>query len=518
MDELLWGFLRSVSKALDLSYSGIMPHHMRVAVLASKIARGLGLSQARMALTTQSALIHDLGVRTWGDRARLHNFEVDDPYEHAVDGYRILAGVGAGNPWRPIGRTKGEPGPSVRACGEGQPALAGLDRGGGGRALLLPHARVILHHHDKWEGGNPSRVCKNEIPIESRILHLADRVDVLLDAAKPFNYQKKEIFDALDNQRGRAFDPALVDVLYDLARSESFWFDLEPSFLAKALEACIVGSLTVPAGRDPSKTEVIAASIAAPAEPVPPHPSRCSGVESDRTGRDGAGAPRERSGLPVAPGTYAQASSGKRATASPSLCLPAASGTEARTPEVIEILEVLSRVFAEVVDRRSPYTRRHSQSVGECAFILGKHLGLDELTCRELRVAGLLHDLGKLGVSESILDKKASLTEEETCIVKRHPYLTYHLLDEVPCFDRIRDWASFHHERLDGRGYPFGLDSSLLSTEARVVAVCDVFSALSDDRPYRPGLSREQVQSILAAMVESGALDGEIVSLAGRVL
>ncbi|MBE3519517.1 MAG: HD domain-containing protein [Firmicutes bacterium] len=448
MDELLWAFLSSVSKALDLSYSGIMPHHMRVAVLATKMARGLGLSQATIALTAQSALIHDLGVRTWGDRARLHNFEVDNPYEHAIEGYRILVGGGAGNPVRPAVGTKGEAGPNVRACGE-EETTAGPDSRGGGRALLLPHARVILHHHDKWEGGNPSRACKDEIPIESRILHLADRVDVLLDTAKPFNYQKKEIFAALENQRGRAFDPALIDVLYDVARSESFWFDLEPSFLAKALEACVAGSLAI----------------------------------------------------------------GSR-----SLCLPVPSGTEARAPEVIEVLEVLSRVFAEVVDRRSPYTRRHSQSVGECAFILGKHLGLDELTCRELRVAGLLHDLGKLGVSESILDKQASLTEEETCIVKRHPYLTYHLLDGVPGFDRIRDWASFHHERLDGRGYPFGLDSSSLSTEARIVAVCDVFSALSDDRPYRPGLPREQVQSILTAMAESGALDGEIVSLAGKVL
>ena len=465
MPELIWGFLKSVSKALDLSYSGILSHHRRVAVLASKIARSLGLPEAKIALTTGSALIHDLGIRTWGDRARVHKFEVDYPYEHAVDGYRILTGGGAGKPLRTAGIRAGGEGETTTTTTTTTTTAAEPDAGGEGRGFLLAHARVILHHHDKWEGGNPSQACRDQIPIESRIVHLADRLDVLLDPAKPFNYQKREIFEVLETRRGREFDPALIDVLHDLARSDSFWFDLEPDFLAKTVEACLPGRLGARAGRDAPATEEIEA----------------------------------RSGEIVARVSV---------SAEPSL----------QRSSLTDILEVLARVFAEVVDRRSPYTRQHSQSVGECAFILGKHLGFDELTCRELRVAGLLHDLGKLGVSETILDKKAALTEEEMCIVKRHPYLTYQLLDEVPGFDRIRDWASFHHERLDGRGYPFGLDSSSLSTEARVIAICDVFSALSDDRPYRPGLPREQVQSILVSMAESGALDREIVDLAGRAL
>ncbi|HHY37635.1 MAG TPA: HD domain-containing protein [Clostridia bacterium] len=411
VNDILWGFLVSVSKALDLSYTGIMPHHIRVAVLASRIGRSLGLSERKIALISQAALIHDLGVRTWGDRAKLHEFELNDPYEHARDGYHILTGD------------------------ESEAALEGRRTENEGRLPFLPHAVIILHHHDRWEGGNPSRLQQDAIPTESRVIHLADRVAVLLDATRPFNCQKGDILKAIEEQRARAFDPTLVEIFRDLAKTENFWFDLEPSFLFKSLAAYAVGGFSAPIGAD--------------------------------TARAGG----------------------------------------ARLTEVIEILEALARVFAAVIDRRSPYTHRHSRSVGECAFILGKHLGLDDLTCRELRIAGLLHDLGKMGVSEDILDKNASLTEEEICVVKRHPYLTYHLLGDIPGFSRIKEWASFHHERLDGRGYPFGLDGSSLSTEARIVAVCDVFSALSEDRPYRPGLSLGEVQRILTAMAENGALD-----------
>lgn len=419
-DRFLWRFLISVSRALDLSYTGIMSHHMRVAVITSKISRVLGLSQERIDRAAQAALIHDLGVKTWGDRAKLHRFEVDDPYRHALDGCRILTGVGAHGALRDA-------------------------EGTGGRTLFLPHADIILHHHDRWEGGNPTGAKQDAIPIEARIIHLADRVDVLLDERSPFSSQKEKILGVLEGQRGKWFDPGLIDAVSDLAKIESFWFDLEQGFLSKSLEVCAAQDL--------------------------------SGVlEAERASSDGS------------------------------------------DPSFLDTLEVLAWVFAEVVDRRSPYTQAHSRAVGECAYVVGKCLSLGEPTCRELRVAGLLHDLGKLGVPEDILDKNGSLTDEEMCIIKRHPYLTYHLLDGIPGFCRIKKWASFHHERMDGQGYPFRLDSSALPLEARIVAVCDVFSALYEDRPYRPGLSREEVQRIITKMAENGALDREVTDLAGDVM
>lgn len=416
-DNLLWSFVTSVSRALDLSYTGIMSHHLRVAVITAKVGQALGLSRQRIAHACQAALIHDLGASTWGERARLHQFEVDDPYEHASDGYRILMRAGAS------GTADEDP---LRT-----PAGATIAQY---QALFHPYADIILHHHDKWEGGNPTHAERDAIPLESRILHVADRLDVLLDENRPFTVQNEHIIGALESLRGRVFDPEILDIIKDLANRESFWFDLEARFLSQSL------AMYAPEGE---------------------------------------------------PG----ASEGS-----------------------LDTLEALSRVFAEVVDRRSPYTHAHSRAVGECVFTMGKCMGLDDLTCRELRVAGLLHDLGKLGVPEDILNKPGSLTSEEMGVIKRHPYLTYHLLDSIPGFGRIAKWASFHHERLDGRGYPFRLGSSELPPETRMVAVCDVFAALSENRPYRPSLSRDQVQRILVKMVGDGALDKDMVDLAGQAL
>jgi len=579
VDSLLWSFLISVSRALDLSYTGVMSHHMRVAVITAKISRVLGLSQERITQASQAALIHDLGVKTWGDRARLHQFEVDDPYQHALDGCLILTCAGPHEAPRGAKRTEGQVSTEGKGNVEGHRSAGsegsmeghrstegkgnveghrsteskgsaegdeGTERGKGmnagestkgdeilnsvrtdkstecmvgghvveghvveghvvgghvvgghvvggyligarmipecmvgGQTLFFPHAAIILHHHDRWEGGNPTQVKQDAIPVESRIIHLADRMDVLLDERRPFNSQKEKILGALEGQRARAFDPELIDIINDLAKSESFWFDLERSFLPKSLEVCVVEGLSQPMM-----------------------------VGASQAGQDSLRAVN-RSESPIAEWDNAPA---------PSFLQAGRARSGGSAPSFLDTLEVLAWVFAEVVDRRSPYTYRHSRSVGKCAFLMGKYLGLDQFTCRELRVAGLLHDLGKMGVSEDILDKKGSLTEEEICIVKRHPYLTYQLLDDIPGFGQIKKWASFHHERMDGQGYPFRLDSSALSLEARIIAVCDVFSALSEDRPYRPGLSREEVQRILTKMAENGALDKEIVDLAGKVL
>ena len=418
--SILWKFLISLSRALDLSYNGIMSHHMRVAVIIDKISRAMGLSQDITARTVQASLIHDLGVKTWGDRNMLQKFEVADPYTHALEGCRIL--------------TDG---------GDRMASRSSNDRGGG--ALFGSHAVVILHHHDKWDGGNPTGAKRNAIPIEARMIHLADRIDVLLDESRPFNSQRQEILKIIQSQRGRVFDPELIEVVSDLSKSESFWFDLEQSFLPKSLES--------------------------------------------NANRDLAGA------LPFG--------------------LVSLDGLG---PSLLDVVEALSWVFAEVVDRRSPYTQRHCRMVGDCSYTVAKNLGLSDSVCRELRVAGLLHDLGKLGVSEDILNKEGPLDDEELYMIKRHPYLTYHLLSDIPGFDRIKEWASFHHERPDGQGYPFRMDSSELSLESRIVAVCDVFSALYENRPYRPGLSPEEVKRILVEMAQEGALDREVVDVAVEVL
>ena len=121
-----------------------------------------------------------------------------------------------------------------------------------------------------------------------------------------------------------------------------------------------------------------------------------------------------------------------------------------------------------------------------------------------------MHDLGKLSVPEEILEKPGKLSPEEFRIIKKHTYYTYRILDVIPGFDEINRWASFHHEKLDGSGYPFRLHEENIPTGSRIMAVSDVFSALTEDRPYRMGLPRQRVVEILGQM-SPGGLDSQVV-------
>jgi HD-GYP domain-containing protein (c-di-GMP phosphodiesterase class II) len=179
-----------------------------------------------------------------------------------------------------------------------------------------------------------------------------------------------------------------------------------------------------------------------------------------------------------------------------------------RTLDVDELL-ALAEVFARLIDFRSPFTASHSDEVGRVAEHLGVALGMDAVKHKPLRIAGLLHDLGKLGIPPAILDKPGRLSEPEMNIVRAHPYYTHLVLREVGSLDEIRGWAAFHHQRIDGRGYPFrGVP---LDLGARIVAVADVYAALAQERPYRPALSPRELAAIVDAAVADGALDGDVV-------
>ncbi len=172
----------------------------------------------------------------------------------------------------------------------------------------------------------------------------------------------------------------------------------------------------------------------------------------------------------------------------------------------------LSGLFSKIIDFRSRFTATHSSGVAATAKALGKLTGLSRQECRMLRIAGYLHDIGKLAVPAEILEKPARLTREEQHIVKKHSYDTYWTLSAVKDLEEINTWASLHHECLDGRGYPFRLSAGSIPEGSRIVAVADVFTALTEDRPYRPGMSRFDALRTLEQMAENHALDGDIVS------
>ena len=128
-------------------------------------------------------------------------------------------------------------------------------------------------------------------------------------------------------------------------------------------------------------------------------------------------------------------------------------------------------------------------------------------------VAGFLHDLGKVAVPNSILDKPGKLEPEEFDVIRAHTYYTYQILSTIGGFEDIVSWASFHHERLDGKGYPFHVSGDELSLGSRIMCVADVFTAVTENRPYRQGTPRDETMPILRNLVKSGSLDGSIVGV-----
>ena len=148
-----------------------------------------------------------------------------------------------------------------------------------------------------------------------------------------------------------------------------------------------------------------------------------------------------------------------------------------------ERLDRIAQAFARVIDAKSPFTARHSERVAEIADGIGAALGFDPMARRILLRAGLLHDIGKLAVSNHILDKPGKLTDEEFRAIKTHPVHTLRILERAPCFAELADLAANHHEKLDGSGYPRSLQADDLDLPMRVLAVADIYEALTADRP-----------------------------------
>jgi putative nucleotidyltransferase with HDIG domain len=160
-------------------------------------------------------------------------------------------------------------------------------------------------------------------------------------------------------------------------------------------------------------------------------------------------------------------------------------------------LDRIAEAFASIVDAKSPFTARHSAGVAEIAAGVAATMGLDEATQRLVRRAGLLHDVGKLGISNQILDKAGGLTDLEWRTVRHHPRLSLVILRRVPAMADVAQLAAMHHERLDGSGYPYGLAAVDLSVPARILQVADVADALSAERPYRAALPVDEVLAIV---------------------
>ncbi|MBO5536064.1 MAG: HD domain-containing protein [Clostridia bacterium] len=174
-------------------------------------------------------------------------------------------------------------------------------------------------------------------------------------------------------------------------------------------------------------------------------------------------------------------------------------------------IKSIAEFFARIVDYKSPFTTKHSLGVAEKARIMAQHYGFDPEKTIRFYLAGALHDIGKVVVGNEILEKPGKLNEWEYSVMKDHARASLNILRSIHGFEDLTKWAADHHEKLDGTGYSQGLNASVLSFEERLMACIDIYQALTEDRPYKAGMSHAKTMAMMDSMVREGKIDGTIV-------
>ena len=381
----VFDLLVSVTEALDLVSNVLVDHHKKVAYLSLQIASEMDLSTEQQRQVAVAALLHDIGAISLDERMQALEFELTDTQAHSERGAQLM----------------------------------------GMFPPLSAEAEIIRHHHAHWDCAEADQPCGEDVPLTCHVVHLADRISVLLGERKTILPRSQEITERITGLSGTLFAPQVVDPFAALAHKESFWLDAVSPSLGTLLRRRI----------------------------------RLAPVELNLDG-----------------------------------------------------LTELANVFRRIVDYRSRFTATHSSGVAASAETLAGLLGFSERDCQLMRVAGYLHDLGKLAVPNEILDKPAKLTPEEFAVIRSHTYYTSKILEPMGALQTVNEWGALHHERLDGNGYPFHMDKRDLSLGSRIMAVADVFTAITEDRPYREGMTEERALKVLKSMA-GHALDGSIVGV-----
>jgi len=384
----IYDLIECLADTIDLVSPELADHHRRVGLIAHALGCQLGLPEGERMDLLFAGNLHDIGALSLTERIRLQHFEVDRTLRHAETGALLLE-------------------------------------------LFTPLSRIadmVRFHHTRWEAGAGGVIRGKRVPLGAHILHLADRVAVLIGTSDRIRFLGKvgDIRARIESEAGGMFNPLLVGAFRALADKESFWLGL----------------------------------FYPPRDPVLEKRRRLRAIRLN--GEDLAG---------------------------------------------------LTRLFARIIDFRSRFTATHSSGVAASAEALARLAGRPDAECAQLRIAGLLHDLGKLAVPAELLEKPAKLTSDERSMIRCHTFFTRRALEKIPSFEAITAWSSYHHERIDGNGYPFHVGGRDLSVGSRIVAVSDVFTAITEDRPYRSGMDRAKARKVIDAMVSRSALDPDVVAL-----
>jgi len=382
----LFDMVMCLSSAIDLVSPAVTDHHKRVSYVASMLAGEVGLPDGEIVDLIMAGALHDIGGLTLKDRLDALTFEVESPHIHSELGYRHLSNL----------------------------------------KQLGPVTDLVRFHHVRWDGGRGRESGGRDVPYGSHLLHIADRVDALINRRKPIGSQVEFIRGMIMNESDKMFMPELVRAFDALSGDERFW---EGAF---------------------------------------------SNEMTERLSERAEGA---------------------------------------RFKLDLDGLHEVAITFAHIIDFRSRYTSIHSGGVAATASVLGALCGMHMIDQEKIRVAGLLHDLGKLAVPAEILNKPDKLTTDEFQLILVHPYFTHMVLRNIHELHDINAWASHHHERMDGNGYPFNHCCDDLSLGCRIMAVADVFTAITEDRPYRRGMDPEMVIEVMGEMAGNGGLDPEIVNV-----
>ncbi len=390
MDIKLGQLLSSLSYALDIAENRYYGHSRRTAYIAHSIAKEIKLKEEDIVDIYYASLIHDIGMAGYLSNNSVMDIHYHNGLKkaHCDLGYKILDKL---------------------------PLNKGIEE-------------YILYHHEEWEGTGPYGLKGEEIPLASRIIHLADYFELFFVRKledKVVDYDINTINRWLNKYRNKMFQSYLCDAFLEVASKEKFWLDLKLINISQVLRII-----------EPGKNITID----------------------------------------------------------------------------IQGLQDISETFSMLIDAKSKFTYEHSKGISNITSNFAAYLGYNPLMIKKLTIAANLHDIGKLIVPLSILEKPDKLTTHEFSIIKSHAYYTKLILKQVEGIEDIAEWAGNHHEKLNGKGYPERLDEKTLTKEDQLIAFADIFQALTENRPYRKGMDPKKAITIMEDMTEGGYICSSMLS------